>query len=133
MWAGRPEKGQEPWRDTAVEIRGPAVAYGERGFAESWRFAGGEIAPEELIAEDEIEIAGTSDLRLIYTEPFTAAMLRVDLMVAAMARRRLWIADAYFVGHGPYVTALQHAAQDGVADVVLDHLRQQLDADTGRI
>jgi len=38
----------------------------------------------------------------------------VDLLVAAMARHRLWIADAYFVGHGPYVSALQHAAQDGV-------------------
>jgi phosphatidylserine/phosphatidylglycerophosphate/cardiolipin synthase-like enzyme len=26
----------------------------------------------------------------------------------------LWIADAYFVAHGPYVAALQHAALDGV-------------------
>ena len=41
-------------------------------------------------------------------------MLRVDLLVAAMARRRLWIADAYFVAHGPYVLALQQAARDGV-------------------
>ena len=41
-------------------------------------------------------------------------MLRTDLLVAAMARRRLWIADAYFVAHGPYVAALQHAALDGV-------------------
>jgi phosphatidylserine/phosphatidylglycerophosphate/cardiolipin synthase-like enzyme len=41
-------------------------------------------------------------------------MLRVDLLVAAMARKRLWIADAYFVGHGPYVRALQDAALDGV-------------------
>ena len=114
MWEGRPEKHQDPWRDTAVEIRGPATAHGERGFAESWQLAGGTIGPEQMIDDDDVEIAGTTDLRLIYTEPFTAAMLRVDLLVAAMARHRLWIADAYFVGHGPYVSALQHAAQDGV-------------------
>ena len=114
MWAGRPEKRQDPWRDTAVEIRGPATAFGERGFADSWRFAGGTLESSQIVDESSVQIEGATDLRLIYTEPFTAAMLRVDLLVAAMARHRLWIADAYFVGHGPYVTALQHAAQDGV-------------------
>jgi phosphatidylserine/phosphatidylglycerophosphate/cardiolipin synthase-like enzyme len=112
MWAGRPEKKQEPWRDTGMEIVGPATAHGERGFAESWRLAGGHI--DEPALPDEDAEAGSVALRLIYTEPFTAAMLRVDLLVAAMARRRLWIADAYFVGHGPYVEALQLAARDGV-------------------
>jgi cardiolipin synthase A/B len=114
MWEGRPEKAQEPWRDTGVEIIGPATAHGEQGFAESWRLVGGEIAPAVIIDEHAIAPAGSVNLRLIYTEPFTASMLRVDLLVAAMARRRLWIADAYFIGHGPYVQALQAAAQDGV-------------------
>jgi hypothetical protein len=41
-------------------------------------------------------------------------MLRVDLLVAAMARRTLWIADAYFLGHGPFVDALRQAAHGGV-------------------
>ncbi len=31
-----------------------------------------------------------------------------------MARRSLWIADAYFIGHGPFVAALEQAARDGV-------------------
>lgn len=114
MWTGRPEKQQDPWRDTAVEIVGPATAYGERGFAESWRFAGGQIDPLALPDEASVPAAGSSDLRLIYTEPFSATMLRVDLLVAAMARERLWIADAYFIGHGPYVAALLEAAHDGV-------------------
>ena len=114
MWEGRPEKHQDPWRDTAVEIRGPATVFGERGFSESWQLAGGTLDPVQIVDEGDVEIAGATDLRLIYTEPFTAAMLRVDLLVAAMARHRLWIADAYFVGHGPYVSALQHAAEDGV-------------------
>jgi cardiolipin synthase len=114
MWVGRPEKHQEPWRDTGLEITGPAVAHGEHGFAGSWRQAGGRLDSDTLPEERDLPRTGTVDLRLIYTEPFTAAMLRVDLLVAAMARRRLWIADAYFIGHGPYVQALQMAAQDGV-------------------
>jgi cardiolipin synthase A/B len=31
-----------------------------------------------------------------------------------VARRKLWITDAYFIGHGPYVEALRRAAADGV-------------------
>lgn len=114
MWEGRPEKHQDPWRDTGMEITGPAVAHAERGFAESWRLTGGLIDEPALTEDSSAAPTGTVDLRLIYTEPFTAAMLRTDLLVAAMARRRLWIADAYFVAHGPYVAALQHAAADGV-------------------
>jgi cardiolipin synthase A/B len=114
MWVGRPEKKQDPWRDTGLEIIGPAVAHGERGFAASWALAGGRLEPATLPDEHAMSRPGTVDVRLIYTEPFTAAMLRVDLLVAAMARKRLWIADAYFIGHGPYVQALQLAAQDGV-------------------
>jgi cardiolipin synthase len=117
MWAGRPERHQDPWRDTGVEISGPATAHGERGFAASWTFAGGHMDPvpePDPAAAPFAASAGQVDLRLIYTEPFTAAMLRVDLLVTAMARRRLWIADAYFVGHGPYVQALQAAAREGV-------------------
>jgi cardiolipin synthase A/B len=35
-------------------------------------------------------------------------------MIAAMARRSLWLTDAYFVGVAPYVQALSAAARDGV-------------------
>ena len=113
MWEGRPERHQDPWRDTGVEIIGPATAYGERGFAASWAIAGGQMDPLPE-PDPAAPHAGNVDLRLVYTEPFTASMLRVDLLVTAMARRRLWIADAYFVGHGPYVQALQLAAREGV-------------------
>ena len=113
MWVGRPEKHQDPWRDTGIEISGPAVAQAEHGFADSWRWTGATIA-EPLPSEANIPAAGDVNLRLIYTEPYTATMLRTDLLVAAMARSRLWIADAYFIGHGPYVAALQRAAGDGV-------------------
>lgn len=111
-WEGTP--GVEPWRDTAMELRGPAVAHVEHAFNESWTHTGG--APLDVVIPDAAGIApaGDVDVRLIVTEPFTASMFRLDLLVAAMARRRLWIADAYFIGHGPFADALCQAARDGV-------------------
>jgi cardiolipin synthase A/B len=114
MWVGSPSKNIEPWRDTGVEIVGPATAHAERAFAASWRFAGGTIDDRVIPDEDDIPPVGPVSLRLIASWPFTASMLRVDLLVAAMARRTLWIADAYFLGHGPFVDALQQASRDGV-------------------
>ena len=112
-WEGRPEKGQEPWRDTGVEIQGPVVRHAEESFAESWRLAGGD--PNDCLGRTSLPIdAGQTALRLIPTEPFTANLLRLDLLVSAIARRRLWISDAYFIGTGPYLEALKRAATDGV-------------------
>jgi cardiolipin synthase len=38
----------------------------------------------------------------------------MDQLIAAIARRSLWLTDAYFVGVSPYVQALRAAARDGV-------------------
>ena len=114
MWEGRKDRGQAPWRDTGIEIVGPAVAHAEQAFAAMWNLAGGEIALNQLPKAEGIAPAGSVALRLIPTEPFTARILQLDLLVAAMARRSLWITDAYFLGHGPYMEALKRAAQEGV-------------------
>jgi cardiolipin synthase len=58
--------------------------------------------------------AGTVSLRVVATVPFTAGTFRVDQLVAAMARRTLWLTDAYYAGTPAYVQALRGAAQDGV-------------------
>ena len=42
-WPGDPERGIQPWRDTGVEIRGPAVADLEASFAEIWALAGPRV------------------------------------------------------------------------------------------
>jgi phosphatidylserine/phosphatidylglycerophosphate/cardiolipin synthase-like enzyme len=102
-----------PWRDTALELRGPVVAHVEHAFADSWAHVGGAALTVAVPPADAAP-AGDVDVRLIATEPFTASMFRLDLLVAAMARRRLWIADAYFIGHGPFADALCRASQDGV-------------------
>jgi phosphatidylserine/phosphatidylglycerophosphate/cardiolipin synthase-like enzyme len=112
MWQGRPEKKLEPWRDTGLEIVGPAVAHAEEAFAESWRLAGGR-ADDIAIPENHAH-RGAVNLRLIPTEPFTGNLLRLDMLVTALARRSLWLTDAYFIGTGAYIEALRRAADDGV-------------------
>ena len=46
--------------------------------------------------------------------PGTAGLYRLDPLVASLARRTLWLTDAYFAGTSSYVQALRAAAQDGV-------------------
>lgn len=113
-WEGVPAKGRAPWRDTAVEIRGPGVAHAEEAFADSWRTCGGDMTGLEAGDRVTPPAAGAVSLRIVSTEPFSADMLRMDLLIASLARERLWITDAYFMGHGPFAAALTRAARDGV-------------------
>jgi len=112
-WLGDPKRDVPPWRDTGVTLRGPAVAELETTFAQSWAEAGSPLLPFAPIPEPEIP-AGNVSLRLIATQPASAGMYRLDQLIASMARRTLWLTDAYFVGLAPYVQALLAAARDGV-------------------
>jgi cardiolipin synthase A/B len=53
-------------------------------------------------------------MHVIANEPNVAGTFRMDLIVASIARRNLWLTDAYFVGTMAYVQALRAAARDGV-------------------
>jgi cardiolipin synthase A/B len=110
-WLGDEARGIAPWRDTAVGVRGPALLEFEQAFADVWAQLGKPLDEVRLDAPAE---AGNVDLRVIATQPDTAGMFRMDQMIAAMAQRSLWLADAYFVGLSPYVQALAAAARDGV-------------------
>ena len=112
MWVGDLERNQEPWRDTGISIRGPAVADIEGAFAEAWATAGDPLPPSAQ--RDAADATGTVPVRVVATVPNTAGLFRVDQLVAAMARERLWLTDAYYGGTAPYVEALRAAARDGV-------------------
>jgi cardiolipin synthase len=111
-WTG--VRGDEPWRDTGVEVRGPAVADIEQAFAEAWAVTGTPIPPAELADPDAITPAGDMMVRVLATIPTIASLYRFDQLIAAIARRTLWLTDAYFLGVAVYVQALRSAAQDGV-------------------
>ena len=111
-WEGIPEKNIEPWRDTGIEIRGPAVAEMEAAFGQIWALAGTALPAEELVAK--VASAGNTALRIVASGPATAGMFRLDQLVAALARERLWLTDAYYAGTPAYIEGLRAAAKDGV-------------------
>ena len=114
MWAGEPEKNLEPWRDTGVSVRGPALADIEHAFAYVWSMMGEPLPEREIVIADELPYAGDVALRVIPGEPASAELFRLDQLVAALSQKRLWLTDAYYAGTPPYVQALCAAARDGV-------------------
>jgi len=113
-WVGYPAKNIEPWRDTGVAVRGPAVAHIEHAFASVWAMIGTPIPKEESDCQDIGTPAGDMNVRVIATVPATAGILRVNELVAAIAQKKLWLTDAYYAGTTSYVQALRAAAHDGV-------------------
>ncbi|MGC8793494.1 MAG: phospholipase D-like domain-containing protein [Bryobacteraceae bacterium] len=114
MWLGDPARGVDPWRDTGLEVRGPAVADIEQAFAQSWAQAGPPLPDDEIPRRHTIPPCGEVRLRVIAGTPNTAGLYRLDHFIAAAARRYLWLTDAYFVATTSYVQALCTAARDGV-------------------
>jgi cardiolipin synthase len=114
MWVGYPERGIEPWRDTGIEVQGPAVAEIEHAFAEVWATMGSPMPEEEIPRKETIPTAGDVTLQVVASIPNTAGLYRLDQFVTAVARKSLWLTDAYFVGMTPYVQSLRAAARDGV-------------------
>ena len=113
-WVGIPEKNIEPWRDTGIEVRGPSVANIEQAFARVWDVIGEPIPADEIARYETRAETGEVALRVVPSEPASAVMLRVDQLVATLARKRLWLTDAYYAGTTLYVQALRAAAKDGV-------------------
>lgn len=114
MWEGRPERGQAPWRDTGVSLRGPAVSEVALAFADGWSATGLSLPREEVIGPGTPPEAGDVDVRVVASTPGSASLYRLDPLVASLARRTLWLTDAYFAGTSIYVQALRAAAEDGV-------------------
>ena len=111
-----------PWRDTAVQMRGPAAADLTRAFLVTWRLAAGErMTRQERRAW--LAPSGTSlDARreppalvgIVEGEPGRARVARALQYAAVGAERSIWIASAYFLPSFREVEALTGAARDGV-------------------
>ncbi len=112
MWEDAP--GVPGWRDTGVEVRGPAVAEIAHAFADTWAATGPPLVEPVGADVPPLTAVGDLDLRIVASTPGTAGLYRLDPLVASLARRTLWLTDAYFAGTSTYVQALRAAAQDGV-------------------
>lgn len=114
MWAGDPEKRIQPWRDTGLEVRGPAVAEIARAFGQVWASLGPPLPDELSLPVQATAPAGNVAMRIVATVPATAGILRLDQLIAALARERVWLTDAYYAGTTSYAQSLMGAARAGV-------------------
>ena len=112
-WVGDAARGIAPWRDTGVEVEGPAVRDIERAFADAWSLTGAPI-PDGERRRGRPGPAGGVAMRVVASEPNRAELLLIDQLVASAARETLWLADAYYAGVPSHVQALCSAAKDGV-------------------
>jgi cardiolipin synthase len=111
---GDPSHGKEAWRDTGVEIEGPALFTVEQAFADAWAAAGPPLPAEETPREEPLEPAGDVAVRIVAGLPNFGGVYRLDQLVTLLARSTIWISDAYFIGTTSYVQALRAAALSGV-------------------
>lgn len=111
--SSRPSSGQSTWRDTHVEIEGPAVSEMVLVFREGWMRAGGErfeVSPRD---------AGPADgpgILVLESRPNrghreTAATLAA---IAAAARKTLYVTSAYFAPAPLMIKILGRAVRRGV-------------------
>ncbi|MBA2691958.1 MAG: cardiolipin synthase B [Rubrobacter sp.] len=103
-----------PYRDTAVGVRGPAVADIDRAFIEVWNESGGNLSEEDFAPSRSVPNAGDKNVRIVIQEPSRMRILRVLQLICAGAERRIWLADAYFLSMPVLTQALMSAAKDGV-------------------
>jgi cardiolipin synthase len=114
-WIGDAAKNIPPWRDTAVEIRGPAIAHIAAAFDDSWEAAGAELPRGESLPDSHTPDTGKAlDISVIAGRPTAMRLYRLEQLVAEVAEEKLWLTDGYFVATSAYVRALAGAAKAGV-------------------
>jgi len=111
-WTGEDAEDGSPWRDTAVEVGGPAAAVLDQAFSRTWEIAGGQLPDEDVAVR--VTPQGEAAVRVISGEPGRERTYRVIELLAAGSSDRLWITDAYLVAPPRLFQALRDAARDGV-------------------
>lgn len=111
-WTGENHKGGLPWRDTAVDIQGPAAAVLDQTFTSLWNRTGSPVPPEQVAGG--VAPMGTAEVRVISGEPGRERAYRVIELLAVGSVQRLWITDAYLVAPPRLFQALKDSARDGV-------------------
>jgi cardiolipin synthase len=111
-WVGDQAKGIMPWRDTAIEVRGPAAVSLDHAFEDIWAVSGPAIEPGEDVGR--AMPCGDASVRNIVGKPGRERAYKVLEILAASSVKRLWITDAYMVPPPRLFQAFVDAARDGV-------------------
>jgi cardiolipin synthase len=102
------------WRDTDVEITGPAVAQFQHLFIGQWRYQKGPpLRPRNYFPA--IGPQGTDIVQVIGSVPERFSVIYVTLISAIVySETNVYITDAYFAPDDQILHALEHAARRGV-------------------
>ena len=106
---------QTPWRDTDVQIEGPAVAEFQKLFLDTWRKQKGAKLSARNYFPDLME-QGNVLVGVLGSTPGEANRITFIMYVAAItfAENSLHMTNAYFVPDHQTVEALEDAAKRGV-------------------
>ena len=116
---GREYLGLDPeigdWRDTHVEIRGPAVIDLQKTFVEDWLAATGELLDDDGLFPELEGPAGDGVVQIVASGPDRPWSVIQQLFVLAIARaeQRVWITSPYFIPDAVVKNALMTAALAG--------------------
>jgi cardiolipin synthase len=106
--------GSEGWRDTDVEIEGPAVAECQQIFLGTWQEQGGRpLSPRNYYPP--LQTSGQAIVRVIGSVPKESSLIYVTLISAIHnAESNVYITDAYFAPDSQMVDEMEAAARRGV-------------------
>ena len=113
QWAFDGEHGKL-WRDTQIEVRGPAAVDIEGSFNENWIESGEVVAPDLLPHDEKPAGAGQSIVVWSGPEGGASAMKMLYLLAIAAARSTLDIESPYFVMDESTRWSIEDARRRGV-------------------
>jgi cardiolipin synthase len=111
---GKPEADLGSWRDTDIEIEGPAAAECQRLFIEHWISQGGRpLSPRRYFVP--LAQQGNEIVRIIGFAPGELSLIYVTLISAINnAETNVYITDAFFAPDKRMMEAMESAARRGV-------------------
>ncbi len=107
--------GEQPWRDTDLQIEGPVVAEFQKLFLATWHAQKGEpLAPRNFYPT--LQAQGKEVVRAIGSSPDDEFSLIYVTLLSAIgsAETEVWLTNAYFVPDPQLLAALKAAAARGV-------------------
>jgi cardiolipin synthase len=113
QWAMDTEK-ERKWRDTHIEVRGPAAINIEAAFHENWIETGGLVDPDVLPHDNEPDGAARSIVVWSSPEGGTNRMKLLYLLAVAASRRALDIQSPYLITDASTRWSLSEARRRGV-------------------
>jgi cardiolipin synthase len=114
QWLGHAQD-RDHWRDTQVRIEGPAVTPLQTGFAQNWLERTRELVSGPIYYP-ELEAGGPHMALTLMSTPVTGASTARTMYYLSIvcARRRIWIANPYFVPDATAIDTLIEAKRRGV-------------------